>query len=248
MKRKIVFFMVILAGLWTGIASANINSLLDSYIGNQAKVKTFIGKGNYTMQLMDSKGAILREIKTPVQIYMKHPDLFKLVVLEPKRSVTVQHGDVISQQIADTDQVVSQKANGKSNMFKNYFGQGLETLRNNIQVESQSTVKENGRELTVFRCKVTNQLKQDSKTGPEMNIDRQELYFEPSGMVFRTIVYSGDKELVRTETGYVKKDDIYLAEQIKTVTSSGGTKIITLIKYDAMSVNTTISDKEFELK
>jgi hypothetical protein len=171
---------------------------------------------------------------------MKHPDLFKLVLTGNEKMEMVQQGSVINQKIPGTNTVITQTANDNNDLFKKYFGYAAEGTINDRYVDSIEAANDGSGPSTRFRVRLP---PQDGAT-----IDFIDYYFNSQALLTRTSIYAEGKELVRTTMAYVQRDDVYVADEIRTQTESEGSKIISIIKYSVLNANISISDREFVLR
>jgi outer membrane lipoprotein-sorting protein len=234
----------------SGIFAAAFASLVGNYVANQHKVKSLIAKGTITIKTTSASGKTISEITGTLTMYMKYPNLFKLVLAEPSPSIVVQKGDLITQKIGPKGIAVTNKVNESSDLFRKYFAYDVDKNVDPRNVTGQSTVNENGKTLYRFTTKIDQSAGggSASKTIGGLGADSARIFFDESGMIVRQILLAGDKEVVRTETRYVNKEGIFIAVRITTKMDASGMNIENTIAYDALSVNTVISDKEFELK
>lgn len=248
MKKKLVIIVFICFIMVSNIFSDDFGSLINNYVKNQKKIRTFIGRGSITVMMMDSENNLMHEIESSISLYMKYPDLFKLIVENPARTVMVQKGNLMSQKIEGVDTIITKEVDENSDLFKKYFNYGVEDTIDTTQIESQTIVNEDGNELVKFRIKPQQYDEGDANQQYGFTIDYTEMYFSSNDMLTKIIVYSDDKEMIKTEMQFMEKDGIFVAKQIRTETYANNMKIINIIEYDAVNLNTEILDKEFEIR
>ena len=248
MKKKLVIIVFICFIMVSNIFSDDFGSLINSYVKNQKKIRTFIGRGSITVMMMNSENNVMHEIESSISLYMKYPDLFKLIVENPARTVMVQKGNLMSQKIEGVDTIITKEVDENSDLFKKYFNYGVEDTIDTTQIESQTIVNEDGNELVKFRIKPQQYDEGDANQQYGFTIDYTEMYFSSNDMLTKIIVYSDDKEMIKTEMQFMEKDGIFVAKQIRTETYANNMRIINIIEYDAVSLNTEILDKEFEIR
>ncbi|MCK5200007.1 MAG: hypothetical protein KAR21_16730 [Spirochaetales bacterium] len=246
MKKKLVIIVFICFIMVSNIFSDDFGSLINNYVKNQKKIRTFIGRGSITVMMMNSENNLMHEIESSISLYMKYPDLFKLIVENPARTVMVQKGNLMSQKIEGVDTIITKEVDENSDLFKKYFNYGIEDTIDTTQIESQTILNENG--LVKFRIKPQEHDESDVNNQYGFTIDYTEMYFNSNDMLTKIIVYSDDKEMIKTEMQFMEKDGIFVAKQIRTETYANNMKIINIIEYDAVNLNTEILDKEFEIR
>lgn len=242
MIKKIIY-VILLLSICIHLFSEDFTRLMNKYIENQNKVKSLVASGSISIKMKDESGKVINESSNSITIYMKYPNLFKLVMKDPMPAVIVQEGNIMTQKIGSYP-AVTNKVDEASDLFKKYFAYGMGDYIDTSSILGQETVIEEGKTLYKFSMKV------DVKSGQNgmFDIDRGEVFFNEDGMIVRQVLYYIESEIMRIELNYVKKDDIYLVNKMKTIMSTLGMNMENTISYSALSVNTRISNKEFEVK
>ena len=239
--RQFIIFICILLILGINVYSQDFNTFIDKFIANQKKVISLVCHGTTNINVYDSNGNVLQSMDSGMTIYLKAPDLFKLVITDPVQVVIVQKGSLQSQKIEGYDQVTTKQVNETSDLFKKYFSYGLTENTDEIQIIDSSVVTENGNDLFRFKMKI------DNVPAAQIKIDYIDVYFNENGMIVRIIVFSSGKETIRTDTNYILQNSIYVATRIQIVSNINGMKTENILLYSSVNVNTAVSDKEFEL-
>jgi outer membrane lipoprotein-sorting protein len=249
MKRAKIIIALLLATM-TGIAveAQTLSEMFSRYFENQRKVNTFFGVGEFTTTLFDATEKVIYTNTNEIQMYMQHPDSFKIVLNGAQRIEMLQRGNMITQTVPGTDTKITQEVTEHNNLFQKYFGyySQEQVVADNTMVKSVERVVQDGRYYTRFKIQVRPQQGAGAMNG--IQVEEIDYYFDDNSLLAQTCVYSGGKELARTRNSYQLKDDIYVADEIYTETrTQEGIRISSVIKYSAISVNSYISPREFQL-
>ena len=242
MNKKIVLIMCLLSFSGLFLYTADITQLMEMYKTNQHKIQTLVVVGTMNIQIIGADGNIINEIASNISMYMKYPDLFKLVISDPVQSITVQKGDTITQKIG-SDPALSQKADMHNDLFKKYFAYEIAETFDTSRILGQETITIDGKTHYKFTIEIP-----ESGQNTDPGTSTAEIVFNQNGMIVLQILFSNNTELVKSESSYILKDSIYVTQQLKTTMKSGEMIIINTMTYNAISINKEISDKEFELK
>jgi len=228
-----------------GTAGAeSITNFVEMYSANQRQIRTLVAQGQMTMEITNSAGAVIQEIDAPILLYMKSPDLFKLVIEGPQPSITVQRGGLISQKLPGADTVMTQQADETSDLFATYFNHGVENLASTGEVMASWTIDADGTPLTVFRLRV------DDTGAQPMSItaDYTEMHFNEDGLLVRTEVFSNAEAIASSSMEYRQTHGVFVAERMVTESRLQGLVIKSTLEYNALTVNGEIADDEFDLR
>jgi hypothetical protein len=238
-RAGIIFFAVVLSAV--SAEAQSLSGMFSKYIANQKMVKTFMGAGETRVEIYNGEGVLVNNIRTAIQIYMKYPDSFKVVTINgTERYEMVQQGSLISQKLPGTNTILTQQSTEKTDLFKKYFGYMVEGQVNDQMVQKIDTVHDGYETYTRFRVKTPD--------AGETKIDNIDYYFNGNSLLAQSVVYAESKELVKSTMRYIEKDGIFVVTEFRTEMWSQGSKIVSVIKYDAININTAIADREFELK
>jgi predicted molibdopterin-dependent oxidoreductase YjgC len=152
----------------------------------------------------------------------------------------IQKGSLILQKIPGVNTIVSQQSNEKTDLFKKYFGYMVEGQVDDRLVQKIDAVNDGYTIYTRFRVK--------APVAGETKIDYIDYYFNGDSLLTQTVIYAESKELVKSAMQYIEKDGIFVVAEFRTEMWSEGSKIVSIIKYDTINVNTAVADREFELK
>jgi outer membrane lipoprotein-sorting protein len=249
MKKKILL-SAIFCIICTIAFTQSYTDFMNEYINNQHKVRSLVTAGSMSVLIKNAEGNILKETSSEITIYMKYPDLFKLVMDGPVTGVIVQKGNEITQKIEGMGPATTTKVDETADLFKKYFFYGVEEQIDTSNITGHDTVTEEGMTLYKFSFKMHQSALSGSPPGVmgTMHVDRGEIYFNSNNMVVRQVIFADDKEMVRIDMTYVKKEGIFIAKEIRNTMSISGILMENVISYCSISVNTKISDKEFELR
>jgi outer membrane lipoprotein-sorting protein len=251
MKKKSILILLVMLGVMENPAAQDINAFTKKFASNQQKIKTLVAKGTMRIDMQIANSGKQNTTESLISIYMKHPDMFKMVMDGPQKIAMVQSGEYISQKVEGLNTTITNKILKGMDMFKLYFNYGIEDLTKHAKVQSQSKVQEGKISLTKFRIK-TNQIinpnPQIPVPGDNLKIDYIELFFNQDGMLIRNSTYAASKEMVRMEIEYTQKEGIFLAKRIKSITDVQSMKFTSTITYTALDLNTPIVDREFSLE
>lgn len=249
MIRKVLITVFCIVATTFVAEAQDFSASLGRYVSNQKKVRTLVAQGVMKIEMVGNLNNPSKDMSYPIKIYMKYPDLFKLVLEGPACVEVVQKGDLITQKILGSNNITTQKADEKSDLFKKYFGYYLDsTTVDSTRVGSPVNVQIDGRSYTKYRVSISGLEKSSAIKTYGTSIDFTEILFDENSLLAGSVIYSDGKEIMRSSTSYILKDDVYVANEIKTTVVSGGMKIVSTISYTAVNVNTPIADREFEIK
>lgn len=198
------------------------------------------------MKMSNSKGTI-SENSSSILLYLKRPDLLKLEVTSPMKTIIIQKGDYITQKVG-TNPAITTKVTQTNDIARSFFAYNTPSIDKTPKILSQDTFSEGNNTLYSFVIDIKNQAPTGINLPQNQNFDKQKIVFNSSGMIVRQIMYGDDKELFRTENKYIIKEGIYILKSMTTIMETNGMTITSIITYDKVNVNTPISDKEFQLK
>lgn len=241
--KRISLFIIFIA-LCSTLYADSYQENLSKYIQNQNKVKTFVGSGTIRVKLMKPDGSVIQEMESSIAVYMKHPDLFKLVITSPVSGYIVQKGNLLTQKVGNSS-AVTNKVDESSDLFNKYFMLGLDSVKEASGYASVETVNIGNEVLTKYRF-----VSKDTSVAqiPGMKITHKDVYFSGNGMLRKIDLLSESATVIRSEMEYTLKDGVYVANMIKTTTSIQNMNMVNEIHYNAVSVNTEVLDKEFDIK
>jgi outer membrane lipoprotein-sorting protein len=248
MIKRLFIAIVAIVAILPLLPADNFMDHMAAYSKNQASIKTYVAMGKISIEIRSaSNGQLLSQNKLAVTVYLKSPDMYKMIISGQSPSVVVQKGNLITQKIAGTNTIVTSKASDSTSMFEKFFNLGVADAGATAQVVDTAVVSEDGVQLEMFAFKpLGGQLK--GIEGEASSIDRSEVYFDPNGMLAKTIVYSDGKPIAVTKYKYVQKAGIYALSSVDLLSMSSKGTIRNITEYSAVSVNTEIADHEFELK
>jgi hypothetical protein len=233
-KSILLLTLFVFAGL--PAEAQTLTEMFEGYMANQKKIKTFIGMGETKVEMYNNEGVLINSVRSPMQIFMKYPDLFKIVMTGNEQVEMVQKGSVITQRTPGANTVVTQTVDERSDLFKKYFGYTAVGKVDERYVESVQAAGDGIR----FRVRLPQQ--------DALKIDFIDYFFNDHSLLTGSSIYVEGKEYVRTYMTYVLREGVYVADEIRTEAANGSAKIISVIKYGIVNVNMNISDREFALK
>jgi outer membrane lipoprotein-sorting protein len=248
---KVSVFLCIVIGIimYPHFLYGNITELADLYVANQNKVKSLVGVGTVSIVTTDSVGKQISNIMSSVRVYMKYPNLIKMIIEEPVYSVIVQQGTYTTQKIGENGNVVTTKMEAANDLFKQFFSYELDSFVDASAVMSQETVEVDGQHIHKFIMHVqeTPEIADLKKAFGVAEITGEELWFDDNGMLVKKSFVGDGIPILTTEMQYSLKEGIYVATAIRTILKNRGITVDNSIIYSSVSINTDISDKEFNI-
>jgi hypothetical protein len=241
LRKKIIVFLLITVCV-VNISSSNFKSLLEKYLNNQHKVKSLVCSGEIDINIYNENNVLRNNFNSKLLLFMKAPNLFKLVIKEPTETLIVQKGDIVSKKIGNDGAVITEKVKENGDLFARYFTLGMDKIKDSdIKIIKEESVVENGINMIMFRFEVDNEKKTDKI--------KRDIYFYENGMVAKSVIYDENNiEVVNILLKYKKENGIYIINELKLTNYSNSVKVINKIIYDKIDVNINVSDKEFNIK
>jgi|GEM_PF-3667670 len=239
-KKFVILFLVCLSMI--NITASDFNDLIKKYLDNQNKVKSLVCSGTIDIYIYDENNVLKNNFNSRLLLYMKAPDLFKLITKDPIITIIVQKGDIISKKIGDDGAVITEKVKENSDLFARYFNLGMDKIEDSkINIIKKEYAVEDGIKMIMFRIKIDN----ENNTGEVL----RDIYFYENGMIAKNIVYGeNNEEIINISLQYKKEDNIYIINELKMISYMDKIKLINKIRYNTINVNTNLSDKEFIIK
>jgi outer membrane lipoprotein-sorting protein len=206
-------------------------------------------QGTSTIKMKDSVGNVTNEMKSNITIYMKQPNLIKIILDSPVKSIIVQKDNLLKMKIEGSNQILTQKVSDSNDLFKQYYQQGTDEIIENTLVEKSELVQILGKKLYKFRIRYA----QGATTQTINNVklpftaDYYDMYFDEAGRLVKNIIFSHGKEMVHADMEYINRNGIFVMNKISSTSTVENMVLESIVEYTMLSVNTLIQDKEFEL-
>lgn len=246
-----VFAAVLLLCSGLALSAESFQTVIQTYTANQQNVKSFIGTGSLNVQIgATTASGKTTNVDSQIAIYMKYPNMFKLVTSGAANSISIQKGDLLSQKLPGATGFVTSKVSATSDLYKKYFGYEESPWLKDVQIIEQATVDDAQGKLTEFALKPPSATATTAAQAGKSDqvIDRVELYFNTDDMLVRSISKAQEKTLVTTNLTYEKIGTIWVAKTISTTMAVGEAQIASTIQYNSLSLNVSVSDHEFDVK
>lgn len=221
------------------------------YDSNQKSIVSFVGTGTMEVSIYSmATGKLLTTVTSNLTLYMKAPNKVRFSILSQGGNFEmVQIGDLVTQKVAGTNTLATSKATNSTDLFKKYFNVGISANARDVRPSFSGAISDQGRTLQKFSVRNTAASSGGSSSSAAGGIpDETDYYFNSDNMLVRLVSLSNGTPLAQTDYAYQKDGNIFVVTNLTTTVFSKGTKIVTVIRYSAASVNTVVSDKEFELR
>ncbi len=221
------------------------------YDSNQKSIVSFVGTGTMEISIYSTAtSSLLRTVSSNLTVYMKSPDKVRFNISSQGGNFEmVQIGDLITQKVAGTNTLATSKATNSTDLFKKYFNVGISANMQNVKPFSSGIISDQGRNLQKFSVRTPPTSSAGSSSlATGGTPDETDYYFNSDSMLVRLVSLSNGAPLAQTDYSFQKYGNIFVATSLTTTVFSKGTKVITATQYSAASVNTVVSDKEFELR
>ena len=244
--KKRIFVSIILSFAFFYAGAMDFADFIEANQANQQKIDTLLAMGTHQVTILGPGGNVVTQQTNDIELYLKHPDMLKIVISGTISGIIVQKGELLTQKMGESAAVTT-AAGDDMDLFANYFGGDLSAELEAQNIVSRETVVVDGETLYKFIYKLEPGSNLQEMFS-EIAFDRMDLYFNRDGMVVRQVLYNGETVVMQMDKVYIEKDGIFLLKQIKTSMNTMGMTMENTIEYTALSVNTEIKDKVFEIR